>query len=201
MEWLSNGNALNPEEGRLLIRIARKAISERFAQRGGCEELPEPLPERLTTACCGTFVTLSLDDRLRGCIGTLIDTEPLAVSIRKNAINAAFGDPRFPPLTLPEFERIRIEVSLLSPPEALKYSDADDLLGRLSPGAHGVILRKGAARATFLPQVWKQLPQPEEFLSHLCLKAGLPADTWRREAVEIETYLVRYFEEAPTDRG
>jgi AmmeMemoRadiSam system protein A len=140
-------------------------------------------------------VTLSQKGALRGCIGSLASTEPLAENVRHNAINAAFQDPRFPPLDSEELDQIAIEVSVLSPPAAVAYDDADDLLSRLRPGIDGVILRKGAASATFLPQVWKQLPRCQDFLSHLCLKAGLPARAWHDDNLQVETYQVQSFEE------
>ena len=120
---------------------------------------------------------------------------PLAENVRRNAINAAFHDPRFPPLDLDELDRIAVEVSVLSPPAALSYEDADDLMSGLRPGLDGVILRKGASSATFLPQVWKQLPRCQDFLSHLCLKAGLSARAWYDGKLQVETYQVQSFEE------
>ena len=116
--------------------------------------------------------------------------------MRHNALNAAFQDPRFPPLSPEELDQIVIEVSVLTPPETLTYSDADDLVSRLRPGIDGVILRRGSASATFLPQVWKQLPRCQDFLSHLCLKAGLAAQSWREDHLQVEIYQVQYFEEA-----
>jgi AmmeMemoRadiSam system protein A len=92
-------------------------------------------------------------------------------------------------------EAVHIEVSVLSEPILLAYTDADDLLARLRPGIDGVIIKRGFASATFLPQVWDQLPQQEPFLSHLCLKAGLPADQWREGDLEVQVYQVQYFEE------
>lgn len=194
----SHPTALTPEEGQWLVRWARAAIAEKL----GC-----PLPqEQLRTlhahlqrpvfaTPCGTFVTLVLDGALRGCIGTLAAGEPLVRNVRENAVNAAFRDPRFPPLTLDEFQKVVIEVSVLSPPEPLVYADADDLLARMRPGVDGLIVRKGAASATFLPQVWKQLPRRQDFLSHLCLKAGLAARAWQDGDLTIETYQVQFFEE------
>lgn len=195
----SVGRTLSAEQGEFLIRLARSAIRDRFGEAqgpGSSENDPPREPDAdLADLRCGTFVTLTIDDRLRGCIGTFSDTEPLPVSIRNNAVNAAFGDPRFSPLKRTELDRIRIEVSVLSPPTPLQYDTGEDLQQKLTPEVDGVIIRKDAARATFLPQVWKQLPRPEDFLSHLCLKAGLPADIWKREKLNVEIYNVQYFEE------
>ena len=90
---------------------------------------------------------------------------------------------------------MKIEISILSKPQPCPYSDAMDLLHKLRPGVDGVIIKKGHAQATFLPQVWKQLPQPQEFLKHLCLKAGLAADAWEKQMLEVSIYQVQYFEE------
>jgi AmmeMemoRadiSam system protein A len=144
----------------------------------------------------GTFVTLNLDGKLRGCIGILVGREPLVESVRHNALNAAFCDPRFRPVSTDEFSRLQIEVSVLTVPQALSFKDGADLVAKLRPGVDGVILRQGVACATFLPQVWEQLPRPEEFLSHLCLKACLSANAWRQTDIGIETYQAQVFEEA-----
>ena len=94
-----------------------------------------------------------------------------------------------------EWERIKIEVSILTDPKPLDYSDADDLLNKLRPGIDGVIIKKGFSQATFLPQVWEQLPDKKEFLTHLCLKAGLDGSEWKRAELEVSTYQVQAFEE------
>ena len=133
---------------------------------------------------------------MRGCIGNLTANEPLSEGVRRNAINAAFHDPRFPPLTDKELDEVDIEVSILTEPQPLDYVDGEDLLTRLRVDVDGVIIRKGHASATFLPQVWEQLPDPEEFLGHLCMKAGLSSDAWRQNKLDVLTYQVQYFEES-----
>ena len=120
---------------------------------------------------------------------------PLRKEVRRNALKAAFEDSRFKPLDLEELERVHIEVSVLTPPQPLEYFDTADLLRQLRPGVDGVILRQGISGATFLPQVWEQLPRPEDLLGQLCLKAGLSEKTWQNESLEIETYQVQSFEE------
>ncbi|HDR14856.1 MAG TPA: AmmeMemoRadiSam system protein A, partial [Desulfobacteraceae bacterium] len=115
--------------------------------------------------------------------------------VRQNAVNAAFEDPRFPPLKKEEFDGIKIEVSVLTDPVTLEHRGGRDLLEKLQPGLDGVIIRKGGRQATFLPQVWEQLPEKETFLSHLCLKAGLPANAWSSGDLEVLTYRVQAFEE------
>jgi AmmeMemoRadiSam system protein A len=189
---------LPPEKGQVLLKLARSTLMEKF----GCP-LPPPEADRLRSALndpvfqtpCGTFVTLKQRGQLRGCIGTLSASEPLAEGVRRNAINAAFHDPRFSPLTGGELDQVVIEVSVLTEPRPLAFSDPEDLLGKLRPNVDGVILRQGYASATFLPQVWEQLPKKEDFLGHLCLKAGLPRDAWKRPRIEVSTYQVQYFEE------
>ena len=115
--------------------------------------------------------------------------------MRRNAINAAFHDPRFPPLSERELEKVDIEVSILTEPQPLEYADGEDLLTKLRVNVDGVIIRKGHASATFLPQVWEQLPDPEDFLEHLCMKAGLSSNAWRNTKLDVLTYQVQYFEE------
>ncbi len=184
------------EQGQLLVRLARKTIADRLGKSG---EEPESLDAALKSDVFqknrGTFVTLKKHGQLRGCIGSLSANEPVAESVRHNAINAAFHDPRFQPLSENELDQVEVEVSILSEPKPLAYEDADDLIAKLRVNIDGVILRKGYHSATFLPQVWEQLPKPEDFLSHLCRKAGLPGDAWRTSKLEISTYQVEYFEE------
>lgn len=191
--------SLSPEEGQCLVRLARATISERLGHSMAGNHhraLQTEMQAPIFATRCGVFVTLKKKGALRGCIGSLISSEALADSVRHNALNAAFQDPRFPPLAPEELDQIVIEVSVLTPPETLSYSNADDLVNRLRPGIDGVILRKGSASATFLPQVWKQLPRCQDFLSHLCLKAGLAAQSWREDHLQVEIYQVQYFEEA-----
>ena len=137
-----------------------------------------------------TFVTLTLDHNLRGCIGSLIAHRSLFDDITSNAISAAFKDPRFPPLTKEEFEKIELEISLLSEPVEVIYSDFDDLRTKLIPKKHGVILKSGFHQATFLPQVWEQLPSFDLFFDHLYTKAGLQRGE-QAENPQIFTYTVK----------
>ena len=126
----------------------------------------------------GVFVTLTLEGRLRGCIGVTDDAGPLERAVQDCALGAAFRDPRFPPLQAEDLSRTRICISLLDPPTPLPARIRAELLAQLEPGKDGLILEEGQHRATFLPQVWEQLPRPEEFLRHLLRKAGLPEDYW-----------------------
>ena len=141
-----------------------------------------------------SFVTLRIGGDLRGCIGSLVAYQPLKDDVRQNARAAAFEDPRFYPLSVREFEQVHIEVSVLSAPEPMPFSSREDALAKLRPGVDGVILSAGRHRATFLPQVWDELPDKEEFISHLLMKAGLPPTFWD-DSVRIERYTVTAFEE------
>ena len=184
------------EQGRALLALARAAIQEHLGVKAAVSPaLKMALKDEAFKAKTGTFVTLTIAGELRGCIGSLEGREPLVEGVEHNAVNAAFGDPRFRPLSKKELDKIHIEVSILTEPETLAYSDAADLLNKLRPGIDGVIIRQGYAGATFLPQVWEQLPDKEEFLAHLCMKAGLGADAWKRGKLEVKIYQVQYFEE------
>ncbi|MBF0214535.1 MAG: AmmeMemoRadiSam system protein B [Magnetococcales bacterium] len=135
------------------------------------------------------FVTLTAGGALRGCIGSLVAHRALAEDLLENGLSAAIRDPRFPPVGAAELAGLAIEVSLLTAPVPFPYRDEEDLLCRLKRGVHGVILSKQGRRATFLPQVWEQLPDPVDFLGHLCRKAGLDGGCWRHGA-EIQVYTV-----------
>ncbi len=185
---------LNKHQGQTLIKLARQTISQKVGRISDKID-PDSLRDLDFQESRGTFVTLSIDGQLRGCIGSLETTESILEGVRRNAVNAAFSDPRFPKLEAKEFDKIEIEVSILTDPQPLEYLDGQDLLAKLRPHVDGVILREGSAGATFLPQVWEQLPRPEKFLSQLCRKAGLPADEWKKGKLKILTYQVQYFEE------
>jgi AmmeMemoRadiSam system protein A len=189
---------LSLEQGQLLVKLARHTLSEHLLKKIPQKEI-DSLNAALTDPCfnssCGTFVTLTIDGKLRGCIGNLTSNESMVSGVRRNAINAAFHDPRFSSLSLSELDRVSIEVSILSEPRPLYYREAADLLKKIRPHIDGVILRKDIASATFLPQVWEQIQQPQDFLAQLCLKAGLASDAWQQSKLEVSTYQVQYFEE------
>ena len=190
----NSSHPLKKNQGQTLIKLARRTISERLGKTSTSVD-PQTLADRAFQDHRGTFVTLTINKQLRGCIGNLDATESILAGIKRNAINAAFHDPRFSPLKAHELDQVDIEVSILTEPKRLEYGDSKDLLSKLRIHVDGVILRKGSARATFLPQVWEQLARPEQFLSHLCMKAGLPADEWKKSRLEMMTYQVQYFEE------
>ncbi len=157
----------------VLLSLAHGAIKEVFDPTCALDVsvLKVQHPALLTPRA--TFVTLTLEGELRGCIGTLEAYRPLADDLIANAKAAAFEDPRFYPLSPAEFEKTLLEISLLTPPKKLIYQDVADLKTQVIPGEDGIILQLGHRRATFLPQVWEQLPTFEQFFSHLCQKAGL----------------------------
>jgi len=184
-------------QGRALLMLARRTISDKLAPDATAtdDDLCAALGDDCFQLPCGTFVTLKIEGRLRGCIGNLTSTETVLEGVRRNSINAALHDPRFSPLSQDELRQSRIEVSILSEPQPLAHSGGQDLIKKLHPHVDGLIIRKGHASATFLPQVWEQLPDPEDFLTHLCLKAGLPSDEWKNADLKVSTYQVQYFEE------
>ncbi len=182
---------LDKNQGENLLKLARKALEEKM--QTGTVSLKSEEPGLSVRAAA--FVTLKIAGKLRGCIGNLEPVGALWQGVRDNAINAAFHDPRFPPLSPEELPNVHLDISVLTPPMPLEYKDAEELTAKLRPEIDGVTLRDGPRSATFLPQVWRQLPSPEQFLDHLCLKAGLPQHIWRRRKLEIQTYQVQCFEE------
>lgn len=170
---------ISDELKKIMLNIARIAIKEEFL---GHKELNDTVIERLVKMYPrlaepgAVFVTINERSSLRGCIGSLVAYRPLIEDLIENAKAAAFGDPRFPPLRPEEFDKITIEISLLSEPKPLEYSDIQDLRQKIRPGIDGVVLKLDGRQATFLPQVWEDLPDFDQFFAHLCLKAGLPAN-------------------------
>lgn len=197
LEALPPGDPGNPggdagrQRGRLLLALAREAIAAALylpapAARCQAGEL-EAAWLRAPGAC---FVTLTRQGRLRGCIGSVRARRPLADDVRANARAAALSDPRFPPLTAGELPDTRIEVSLLSPASPLPAASEEEALAALRPGIDGIILEVGSeTHATFLPQVWENLPSPRDFLAHLKHKAGLPPDFWSPD-LRLQRYTV-----------
>lgn len=184
----------NPQERQFLLSLARQAL--RSVTAGG--DLPEIKPDTVPEGCRparGCFVTLTKDGELRGCIGNILPARPLYQAVLENARNAALRDPRFPPVTADEAAKLRIEVSVLSVPEPLPFSSPEDLLGKLQPHRDGVLLKIGERGATFLPQVWEQLPDKVEFLNHLSQKAGCPAAAWRGKEATVSVYHAEAFAE------
>jgi len=185
---------LTLEEKQNLLRIAREAIESAVKKKQPQKPDSALLTPRLKERGA-SFVTLTIQGQLRGCIGTLEPYQPLANDVHEHAIAAALDDPRFPTVALNELNGISIEVSRLSVPHPLEYSTAEDLLKKLHPHTDGVILRDGMRRATFLPQVWEKIPSPAEFLNNLCYKMGAAPDTWKHKHLEVLVYQVEEFHE------
>jgi AmmeMemoRadiSam system protein A len=187
--------SLTQEEKQTLLRLAREAL-EHGVKKGKLPKLDlESLTPRLREQGA-SFVTLTVNDDLRGCIGALKACQPLAEDVREHAVAAALEDPRFPPVSPAELNGIRIEVSRLTEPVDLEYSSAEELLVKLRPHVDGIILRDGPRRrATFLPQVWEKIPDPSEFLDNLCYKMGAEPGLWRRKHLGVQIYQVEEFHE------
>ncbi len=175
----------------LLLQIARDAIFQELEKPGKETPLLGNIPDELMEERA-TFVTIELDGRLRGCIGMLEACRPLAEDVAHNARAAAFKDPRFPPVSSTEFESLEIHISVLSPPEEITFSSETDLLAQIRPGIDGLILQEGFHRGTFLPSVWEELSEKEQFLAHLKLKAGLPNTYWS-DTLRVFRYTTEYF--------
>ena len=188
---------LTKEEKDTLLRIARMALEAAANHRKPPPLDLETVPERLRTLGA-SFVTLTKQGALRGCIGALNARSPLAEDVQQHAVDAALYDPRFIPVQADEIEAITIEVSVLSEPEPIPATDPMEIPKLLRPGVDGVVVRCGGRRATFLPQVWKKVSTPEQFLAMLCQKAGLPNEAWKQDNVQILVYHVESFHEKPT---
>ena len=170
--------------GGALLKLARGAIELRFGR-----DAPDVPDHPQLDAPGATFVTLRCDGDLRGCIGTLVPVRPLRQDVTRNALNAAFADPRFPPLDAADLASLEVEVSLLGSPTPIHCSDEPELLAQLRPGIDGLVLSYGEHRSTFLPQVWESLSEPREFVRELKRKAGLPPDFWHA-AIDVSRYTV-----------
>jgi AmmeMemoRadiSam system protein B/AmmeMemoRadiSam system protein A len=180
-------------EKQALLKLARSVITAQLVRGEKVVRPEKPTPAMLENRGC--FVTLRGKGRLRGCIGTMEPAQPLIEGIEANAANAAFRDPRFPPLAREELSEIDIEISVLTVPKKITFTDGKDLLSQLVPGKHGVILSRGMRRSTFLPQVWDELPNKENFLIHLCRKGGMTPNCWQDTGTTVEVYEAEVFGE------
>lgn len=187
-------DTLTDEEKRTLLNLARQALES--GVRG--QKMPpldlQSLSARLQE-CGSSFVTLTIDGNLRGCIGALEPYQSLVDDVREHTIAAALQDFRFPGVCPEELEQIKLEISRLTLPVPLDYCSPEDLLNKLRPGIDGVVLRDGSRRATFLPQVWEKLPNPADFLDNLCYKMGAAPGLWRKKHLDVLVYQVEEFHE------
>lgn len=183
------------EDRKALLQLARKSLIE-VVTNG---RLPNVNATEFSARCSeekGCFVTLTKKGVLRGCIGNILPNGPLWKSVMENARNAALRDYRFPPVQKEELNDIEIEISVLTVPQPLKFDSPEDLIRKLRPHKDGVVLELGLRSATYLPQVWEQLPEPVQFLSNLSMKAGGGPDDWRRPGTKVLTYQVEAFKES-----
>jgi AmmeMemoRadiSam system protein A len=178
------------ETGAILLPIARAAIARELGKHHPAPEEAQWL--RAPGAC---FITLKHSGILRGCIGTLRAHRALIEDVKANAVAAAFRDPRFSPLSESEFATSELEISLLSALQRMRFSDEQQALAQLRVGVHGVVFEYGHHSSTFLPQVWENMNEPAEFMSHLKYKAGLPPDFWDPE-VRLSCYTVSKWRES-----
>lgn len=178
-------------DGRLLLSFARTAIAERF----GGPKVQRPPRHSWLDQPRAVFVTLKVQGELRGCIGQLVARLPLFEAVQEAARSAAFTDPRFFPLEPEELPRVRIDVSALSPLEPLEVKDEEDLLAKLRPGVDGVVLSHEFRSGLFIPEMWKQLPEPREFIALLKRKAGFPRHAWL-PGTTVQRFTAEHWEEA-----
>ncbi len=180
----------------ILLRIAKTAILQKFDPSYTIDRDVLIARYPFLGQKGAAFVTLNKNKNLRGCIGSIIAHQPLIADIIHNAQSAAFSDPRFNPLRPEEIDdTLTLEVSVLSEPVKIEYSDYDDLKSRIVPGKDGLILKYGQYQGTFLPQVWEQLPTTEQFLEHLSYKAGANPTIYSLHP-DIYRYRVEHIEEA-----
>ena len=185
---------LTKEDRKTLLKLARGALEEGV---GGQPLSPldlNTLSSRLIEPGA-TFVTLTINHQLRGCVGALEATLALAEDVRVHAVAAALDDYRFPAVREEEVSKIKIEISRLTLPKLLSFDNPGKLLEQIRPGVDGVVLQQGDRRATFLPQVWEKVPKVEVFLSMLCRKMGVHSDQWRSTKLQVFTYQVEEFQE------
>lgn len=178
----------------ILLRIAKKSIISHFDSDIKIDKGVLFKTHPFLNKNGASFVTLHHDKSLRGCIGSIIPHRTLLDDVINNAYSSAFKDTRFNPLQKEEFSDLSIEVSVLSEPEILEYSDFDDLVKKIQPNVDGLILKYGSYQGTFLPQVWEQLNDEKSFLEHLSMKAGANPTIYAKHP-DIYRYQVEAIEE------
>ncbi len=188
------GADFSPQERKLLLELARNTIKEVVAKGRMPEMDAAKFPKKFTESK-GCFVTLTKGGQLRGCIGHIFPQEALYRGVANMAQAAATEDPRFEPVRPDELDKIEIEISVLTVPEELAFKSPEDLLAKLVPHRDGVVLRMGPYTATYLPQVWEQISDKEEFLNSLARKAGRAAKSWREPGTKVLIYHVEAFSE------
>lgn len=196
-------NVYSDEQGKFLVRLARKTVDDYVTQKRK-SEIPEDTSEQLRLKS-GVFVTLNSitgnQVSLRGCIGRPYPTQPLVEATIDSSVDSAVNDPRFPAVTTKELDTIIIDLSVLTPPKKIEYSNPEDLLNLVKVGRDGLIAIRGVQRGLLLPQVpvdwnWNTL----EFIKHTCSKAGLPENAWKDQKTEFMSFQAEIFGEE-TPRG
>lgn len=178
-------------EQSILSKLAKETIKANIDNSEPPHIILENYSDALTSlGCC--FVTLDLNDELRGCIGTLEPYQPLIEDVAEHAIAAAFRDPRFPPLSKKEYPNISLEISVLNTPTPMTFKNEQNLLEQIMEGKDGLILEDGNYRGTFLPAVWEGLPNKKDFWQQLKQKAGMPFDYWS-DTLTVHRYGVQKF--------
>jgi len=177
-----------------LLKLSRKALEHIFKTGEEIDLSKLKISSNLKEQKA-TFITLTKNGELRGCIGKLLPKKELYKDVIENTYSAAFSDPRFPQLGKEELDQVKIEISILTKPKILKYKDTNDLIKKLHETKPGVILEYDLSSATFLPQVWEEIEDAKAFLSSLCTKAGLPEDMWKDPDIKVYTYNVIKFKE------
>ncbi len=193
---VNNDNELSEDVGQVLVAIARRSLEAFVRNRSFYLPNLAELPTAVTRPGC-TFVTLTNQGALRGCIGCTEPRWPLAEDAARNAVAAASRDPRFVPVEPAELDDIRLEVTVLTQPQTVAYADYDDLLHQLRVGIDGVIVAWGVHRGVLLPQVWDRIPDKNQFLTILAHKAGIPAAKLRHipPTVVVQTFQAQHFAE------
>jgi len=186
--------AITPSQQDLLLKVAREVITKSIARDNFHVNTESWAPQLMFRKA--TFVSLHINNILRGCIGSLRAHQPLAIDIAQNAVKAALSDPRFPPVTAEEVEQLTIEVSILTTPQEIYPASQSDLCTMIRPGIDGVTIQDGECRATFLPLVWHNMSTAEEFISSLKEKAEISAEHWP-DTIRVWTYQAIEFSDAP----
>jgi len=185
---------LSPEERHVLLDLARRSLQAAVKD----EVLPQIEPPGASAKLLeptGCFVTLRNKGKLRGCLGQIFPRSALYKAVMHNARSAARSDPRFAHVELDELEQIEIEISILAEPQPLSFHSPEELLDQLHPLADGVVLQIGDRTATFLPQVWANIPDRVTFMNSLARKADCDEDAWRRPGVSVSVYRAESFKE------
>lgn len=187
----STSKCLSDEDQETLLEIARESILHGLSTSRPLPVRASDFPDQLMEKRA-SFVTLSKNGQLRGCIGTLEAVRPVVEDIAENSFSAAFRDPRFAPLADDELGDVNIHISILTTPQPIEFTSENDLLNKIRPNIDGLILVEDHHRGTFLPAVWESLPDPKDFLNHLKLKAGLPKNYWS-DQIQVFRYQTESF--------